>query len=262
MAQQTTSTSRILGQLSGGLCLAGVSWWRLLWSRQTVISFLLLTFAGLAVAAWSLHRRPGAQAFVDELLLPIYVSFLLPMFCLCYATPAVAADREDQTLVYLLATPLPRPVVFAAKYAAALALALAWTCGTWAALSWSAGPVGRELFRPFWPAVFWSTLAYVGLFLLFSVLLRRATIVGLIYALFMEAFLGNMPGVVKRLAISFYTECLILDAGSRLGLHPTAGREPALLVPVSGAVAWWVLCGLAAILFLVGAGLFSRREYS
>jgi ABC-2 type transport system permease protein len=253
--------ARFIAQLYGCCLLARVSLRRLVRSRQTVLCVLLLAFAGLTVTAWSLRHGRTTQAFVSEVVLPVYVSFLLPMFCLGYATPSIAGDREDQTLVYLLATPLPRPMIFAAKYVAALAVTMAWTFGTWAVLTWLAGSVGKAVFRPFCPAVFWSTVTYVGLFCVFSVLLRRATIVALVYALFLETFLGNVPGVIKRVAVSFYTECLMLDAGTRLGLSATVGRDPALLVPVSGETAGVVLCVLSVLLFLAGMGLFCRREY-
>jgi hypothetical protein len=83
-----------------------------------------------------------------------------------------------------------------------------------------------------------------------------------VYALFLEAFVGNMPGIIKRVAVSFYTQCLILDAGRGLGVEPTALRDPRLLLPVSGSTASLVLCVLAAALFVAGTWAFSRREYA
>ena len=44
------------------------------------------------------------------------------------------------------------------------------------------------------------TLAYVCLFHLFAVAFRHSTIIALVYAVFMEMLLGNMPGIVKRVA--------------------------------------------------------------
>jgi ABC-type transport system involved in multi-copper enzyme maturation permease subunit len=254
--------SSLAGHVYGSVVLALISLRRSVRSRQNAVCGLLLVAAGLAATAWSLRHGPDSQEFVSEVVLPVYVSFLLPMFCLCCATPSIAADREEQTLVYLLATPLPRPMICTAKYAASLGLALAWSVGTWAVLTQCAGPVGRRLFAPFCPAVLWSTVAYVGLFHLFSVVLRRATVVALVYALFLETLLGNMPGVAKRVAVSFYTECMILDAGAKLGLPPTVGREPELLLPVSGDVAWTVLCVLGLIFFAAGVWRFSRAEYA
>jgi len=227
-----------------------------------MISLLLLCFASLAVVAWSLHRDRTVGAFTEQILLPLYVSFLLPIFCLCYAAASIAGDREDQTLAYLLVTPLPRPAVYTAKYATAMLLTSVWTLGTMAILCRLAGPAGRSAFRLFWPAVLWSTLAYVGLFHLFSAAFRRATIVALTYSLFLETFLGNMPGMVKRVAVSFYTQCLIYDAAAPLGLGPAGSHNPGLFLPVTGRTAWLVLCVLAGGLFLAGMWLFCRREYA
>jgi hypothetical protein len=70
-----------------------------------------------------------------------------------------------------------------------------------------------------------------------------------------------MPGTVKRVAISFYAQCLILDAGKPLGLNALAGRSPELFVPVSGSTAWAVLCTLTFLSFAAGVWLFSRQEY-
>ncbi len=226
-----------------------------------MVSLLVLALALLAVIAWSLRHERTALQFTEEILLPVYVSFLLPVFCLCYGAASISADREERTLVYLLVTPLPRPLIHLAKFTAALLLTLVWTLGGMAILCRMAGPTGWESFQRFWPAALWSTLAYVGLFHLFSVVFYRATIIALGYALFLETFVGNMPGIVKRVAITFYTRCVIFDAGSSLGMEPAGGRNPDLYLPVSGQTASLVLWVLAGSLFLIGTCLFSRREY-
>ncbi|NUQ63736.1 MAG: ABC transporter permease [Pirellulales bacterium] len=261
MTNLSDNPLRLAGRIRGFLLLTIVSLRRALRSRQTAVCALLLAFAALAVVAWSLRHDRDAQEFADDIIFPLYVSFLLPIFSLCYAAPSIAGEHEDQTLVYLLATPLPRPVIFTAKYGSALAAAMLWNFGAWAALSWLAGPAGRILFQPFVPAVFWPTLVYVGLFCAFSAGLRRATIVGLVYVFFLETFLGNVPGIIKRAAISFYTQCLMLDAGTDLGIRPTGVRDPVLFLPLTGDTARMVLATLAVAMFLAGAWLFSRREY-
>ena len=75
-------TPRYLGYLPGCLHLAAVSLRRLLWSRHTMVSLLLLVFAVLVVVAWSLRRERTPREFTEQIFLPLYVSFLLPMFCL------------------------------------------------------------------------------------------------------------------------------------------------------------------------------------
>jgi len=241
--------------------LTGVTLRRLFRSRQTVVSLLLFGFAVLVVIAWSLRRERTAVDFVQQILLPVHIAFLLPIFCLCYGAASISSDREEQTLVYLLVTPLPRPLIYWGKYNAALLLALAWTLGSMAILCRVAGSAGWESFQRFWPAVLLATLAYVSLFHLLSAVFRRATIIALVYTLLLEAFLGNMPGIVKRVAITFYTRCLIFDAGESLGVGPAGGQNPALFLPLSGQMAFAVLCVLATTFFLLGMWQFSRREY-
>jgi ABC-type transport system involved in multi-copper enzyme maturation permease subunit len=249
-------------ELRGGCYLAGLSAWRMFRSRQTVVNALLLLFALLAAYAWSLQTTTSTAQFVQEILLPIYISFLLPIFSLCYASVGVAGERQEGTLVYLLSTPLRRVTIYVAKFSAGLTLVLAWNLAGLAAVGRIAGPAGWDSFVRFWPVILLSSLAYTSLFHLFSVSLGRATIVSVGYALFLETFLGNMPGIVKRVAITFYTQCLVFDLGADLGLGPAGGRNPALFLPLSGSVAQTTLVTLAVVLFCAGLLVFSRREYA
>lgn len=254
--------SRLAAILRGGWQLVTLSAWRMVRSRQTWVNALLLAFALLAAMAWATRGERTAAQFIQQLFLPLFVSFFLPIFSLCYASASVAGERQDQTLVYLLATPLPRCVIYAAKFVAALLLVSAWNLAGFAALARLAGAAGWESFRHLWPAVALSSLAYTCLFHLFSVTLQRATIVSLGYALILETFLGNMPGIIKRLAISYYTQCLVFDAGASLGLAPVGGRDPALFLPIAGDTAALVLVSVSAALFAAGWWSFCRREYA
>lgn len=248
-------------KLSASWHLAIVSLHRLAWSRQTVMSILLLSLAALAVFAWS-HRRDRTTAdFIEDILVTVYMSFLLPMFCLSFASAGVSTDREEQTLVYLLTTPLPRPWIFLAKLIAALLMSLAWTIGSLAVLCYLARKPGGEAFGAVWPAIFSSTLAYVALFQLFSVIFRRATIVALGYALFLETLVGNMPGIVKRLTISFYARCLVFESAADLGIGPTGPFNPVLFQPLPAATAQWMLYAGSGALLVAGLLVFATREY-
>lgn len=249
------------GRLSGSWHLAWVSLRRLVLSRQTIICGLLLTLAGLAVFAWSYRHERKPAEFIEDVLLTVYVSFLLPMFCLSFASAGVAGDREEQTLVYLLTTPLPRPWIFAAKVGAALAISLGWTIGSLAFLCYLAGKPGMESFHTVWRSVVASTVAYVALFQLFSVVFRRATIVALGYSLFLETLVGNMPGIVKRLTICFYTRCMIFESSAELGIGPTGQFNTLLFQPIPGGSAEAWLYTASALLLFAGLWVFSTREY-
>ena len=102
------------------------------------------------------------------------------------------------------------------------------------------------------------TVAYVSLFHLFAVCFRHATIVALIYSLFMEFFLGNMPGIVKRLAVNFYGRSMMYELGAEEGVQ---APDPEWFVPISveaGATAlWWITAGG----LLLALAIFQWREY-
>lgn len=249
------------GRLSGSWHLAGVSFRRLVFSRQTIICVLLLGLAALAVFAWShRHERTAAQ-FIADVLLTVYVSFLLPMFCLSFASAGISSDREEQTLVYLLTTPLPRPWIFAAKSGAALFFSLCWTIGSLALLCFLAGKPGNAAFQTVWRSVCVSTVAYVALFQLFSVIFRHATIVALGYSLFLETLVGNMPGIIKRLTICYYARCMIFQSSAGLGIGPTGPFDRLLFQPIPGTTAEAILYAASGAMLLVGLVIFAKREY-
>jgi ABC-type transport system involved in multi-copper enzyme maturation permease subunit len=261
MAGLTDSAKSSFGaQVSGALHMFSVSLRRLAASRQTIVSFALLGFTVLVALAWSLRRDRDAAEFTEDMLLPIYMSFLLPIFCLSYGTASISSDREEQTLVYLLLTPIARPIIHLAKFAAAICMSLLWTFGSMLVLCGVAGTAGWEAYDLFWPAIVFATFAYVGLFHLLSVMFRRATIIALAYALFLEAFIGNMPGIVKRMSILFYVRCMMFEEGAELDIGPS-GRAADLFLPVSGSTACMALSVLTAAFFIAGTWFFSRREY-
>ena len=238
---------------------------RQFFTRQTIVMLVLLGLAVLITYLWSLPKpwhldsRTSAE-LARQIVLPLYMGFLLPVICLGYASAAIADERTDETLVYLLTTNIPRPLVYLAMYAAVLLLTLAVTLSGLAVLCLVPGKIGLEALGVFWTVTTCATVAYVGLFLLFSAGVRRATFLSLAYALMIETLTVNIPGVVNRITVSFYAKSWLYETGKPLDLAPT-GAALGLFNPVSAASAQWVLV-LASVGFLaLGMWLFSRKEY-
>ena len=238
---------------------------RQFFTRQTIVMLVLLGLAVLITYLWSLpkqwHPDPRTSAeLARQIVLPLYMGFLLPVICLGYASAAIADERTGETLVYLLTTNIPRPLVYLSKYAAALLLTLGMTLGGLAVLCLMSGKIGLEALGVFWTVTACATTAYVGLFLLFSAWVRRATFLALAYALLIETLTGNIPGVVKRITVSFYAKSWLYESGETLDLAPS-GVALGLFDPVSAATAQSVLA-LASVGFLaLGIWVFSRKEY-
>ena len=238
---------------------------RQFFTRQTIVMLVLLGLAVLITYLWSLPKpwNPDPRTSAElarEIVLPLYMGFLLPVICLGYASAAIADERTGETLVYLLTTNIPRPLVYLSKYAAALMLTLGMALGGLGSLCLVPGKIGLEALGVFWTVTACATAAYVGLFLLFSAWVRRATFLSLAYALMIETLTGNIPGFVKRITVSFYAKSWLYESGEMLELA-AKGVALSLFDPVSAATAQWVL-GLASAGFIVlGMWIFSRKEY-
>jgi hypothetical protein len=212
---------------------------------------------GLMQSAWAVLRRTDFISFSNGIFL-LFVSFLLPLWSLSFGTEALGGDREAHNLLWLLTRPLPRPAIYLAKFVALLPWALALNLGGFAVLCALAGQPGWQALRLFWPAVLCATLAFAALFHLIGAYFRRPAVIALVYAFFLETILGNMPGYLKRVSISFYTRCMMYDAAGRFGVQP---ESPSVFLPVEGLTAMAVLLCACGALLVVGMYLFQRTEY-
>ena len=122
----------------------------------------------------------------------------------------------------------------------------------------AAGRPGRVALELYLPAVCWGTLAFSALFCLIGAVFRWPAVVSIVYSFFLEVILGNMPGYLKRVSISFYTRCMMFEAAQGYGVQP---EKPSVYLPVDGTTACLVLIGITVALLLAGMVWFSLAEY-
>lgn len=231
-----------------GVLLAMLSLVAVLWARRN----------GLELGASEVDRNKALQRYTSQLVLPVYVSFLLPILAMIYATGAIADEREERTLVHLLIRPLARFRIYLAKGLGILPLVMLVGVGGYAAVCLCAGSTGRLALQLYWPAIVLGALGYSSLFLLFGGLLPRPVILAVVYAFFVESLLGNTPGTIKRIAVSFHVQCMIYSEGHSFGVKAPAELQ---FGPISGRSATWVL-GIAALgLLAMGAWMFQTKEF-
>lgn len=243
--------------------LVKLSFSRLAWSVNSALLAIPIAFCVILVLARGYARMESPEKafhlFATETLLGAFLPIVMPLVALSYGASVLGREREERTLVFLLVRPLPRPLVLAVQFFVALvcvetaALSAAWLLGA------LGGPAGTAAVRMAFPVLALSAAAYTAFFLLISVLFRHAAIWGLLYALFIEFFLGNMPGVVKRASINFYARSILFDWGAPHGLK--LPRREELFRPVEADLALWVLTLSTIGFFLLATIFFSRREY-
>ncbi|MEX0978964.1 MAG: ABC transporter permease subunit [Pirellulales bacterium] len=240
--------------------LTSLTFRRLLFSASTMMVLLPLAGCLLFVLRRHFGEAYSQREFrhFSEFMILVFASFVVPICALAFGTASVGGDREDRTLVFLLVRPIPRTLVLLAKLTATLPLVLVLVVGSYWLYCRLAGEVGHRAFSLYLPAMIYMTLAYVCLFHLFAVAFRHATIIALAYALFMEVILGNMPGIVKRVAVNYYGRSLMYAAGEPEGLKPP---PPEWFEPLSVETATWALATIAVGGIVLAAVIFSRREY-
>ena len=215
----------------------------------------LMAHAALRAA---IFEGTGFAVFSQWIVFSLFTTFLLPLWSTAFATEGLGREREANNLLWVLTRPIPRWAIFLAKYIALLPWCLLLNLGGFALICLVGGQHGRQALALYWPAVFWSTLAFSALFHLIGACLRRAAIIALLYAFFLETIMGNMPGHFKRFSISFYARCMMYDRAHEFGIQP---EQPQIFLAVSGATAWMVLAGITAACLIVGAVVFTRNEF-
>jgi ABC-type transport system involved in multi-copper enzyme maturation permease subunit len=214
--------------------------------------------AALSAAERGIIDQSGFMVFSRSVVFLIFLSFLLPLWSLSFATEALGGERENNSLTWLLSRPLPRPSIYLAKFVALLPWSLGFNLGGFGLLCLVAGKPGLTAFQLYWPAVLWATLAFSALFYFMGAFFRRPAVVAIVYAFFLEVLFGNMPGYLKRISIGFYTRCMMYESAQSFGVQP---ERPDIFLPVDGTTAVAVLVGLTFALLALGMVVFARSEY-
>lgn len=261
--------------------LVWLSFRRLWWSLHSLVAVLLLLLVAALVlvqSAQNLYPQEGSGTgywgwrtipFTKAVILNLYLSFILPILCLCFSTQSIGGEWEDRSLVWLLTRPLPRPLIYLGKFVAAIPWVFALTLGGFFLLGVLGGRGGLRAVEYFWPAVALGTVAYMSLFQLLGAAFRRSTIIGVVYAFVLETLVGNMPGLVKRASIAFYARCVVFEIAAENGLNQagagsSTGIVPdktAFFLPVEGSTAVTLLVAITLVFLVLGTIVFSRREY-
>ncbi len=249
-------------QLRAWTFLVTYSLRRQLFSTKVIVAAGLLGISCLLVLLASMRRTISPQWFGEVVTLALYSPFVFPMLLLGFGTGALGDDRDEGTLGYLLTRPLPRSSIYLGKLVATLPIALTLAIGgLWLLCSIASRTGTPEMADVFgvlaWPHVL-AAIAYLSFFHFLAVAFRHSTIIAIVYVLFIEVFLGTVPGVIKRVSIRFYSSSMTFDSGSRLGIAPP---EDLVFQPISGAAATATLMLITAGFLAAGTWVFARREF-
>jgi hypothetical protein len=173
---------------------------------------------------------------------------LLPFFAMFFGTGGLRQEVEDQTLTYAFVRPLGRGYIWIAHVlAATCVVAIPIAAG-----SLAGGGDVLGILRTLSAALL-GALAYTAVFGVFALLMRRPTLVGLVFVLGWEQVVGSVPGFLSRLTLLAHVR----------GLAHVSLQE-GVFANWYTAPPWWaslsVLVGVTAVAFAFGSLWVSRRE--
>jgi ABC-2 type transport system permease protein len=235
--------------MSRSLVLLRFSLGQLLAGRRLVLIALLVAPPLVVQAVFAAGADIDPATFTLELFRQLVLPVLLPVVTLTFATSSLGSELRDGTVTNLLLKPIPRAAVLGAKYLAAVVSSLVVLLPAEAVghLIVAGGLGSTDLLAGMLLATTVGALAYCALGVLLSLLMARALLVGLAYALLWEGAVVSVAPSAASLSIRGYTEGVLAAV---LG-----GGGPELttrLGPVSATV-------LAAVVTLAALVLAVRR---
>jgi ABC-2 type transport system permease protein len=223
----------------------------ILGSARTILTPNIETDSGKKVSI------SGYQVFSEIMISSIFLTFLLPLCSLSFAIESIGGERESQSLIWVLSRPMPRQLIYLAKFVALLPWAIGLNLGGFILICLAGGASGRPALALSWPAILAVTVTFSSLFFLLGASFRRPAVVALIYSFCLELVLGGMPGYLKYLSIGYYARCLMFRRAESLGV--LAGDPEVYLSDQRVALA--ILLLMAAGLLGLGMWVFSRKQY-
>ncbi len=198
-------------------------------------------------------ERP--RRFLDGIITDVMLPSVLPLAALILATGAFGDEIEDRTLPYLMLKPITRFRIVFEKLLASAAVSIP-IVAIGGVLSWflvftGDGGENMDMLWAILAATAVGVILYSSIFMLMSLLIRRAILASIIYSIVWESVLGRfVPGLrylsIRQVVTSVYTSTIQkLDPAGRgdvgLGNDKAFGLQGAVV----GAI---VVCVIAILL--------------
>src|SRR5262252_3914647 len=182
---------------------------RVIWSitmratmgRKRALLFAIPAVVLLLVTVLIKLAHPQDPSWPSQVLGIFGFTVVLPLTALIIGTSVLGAEVDEGSIVHLLATPVPRSVVIASKYAVAAALTALFV----AVPELLAGVIATGGLTKLAVGLFAGALAgsvmYNAVFVMISVLTTRAIAYGLAYVLVWESLLANFVSGARLLSV-------------------------------------------------------------
>lgn len=220
----------------------------------------LLVVLTLLTFTWSVMSKVPVSTESFARASEFFVFRLVAFTSALFATSVIASEIEQRTIVYLVTRPVPRWQLLLGRSLAAGFLASAYMVLVLAAVSLATSrTIDPSVFFRAAGAVGLGALAYLVLYIGFSLLFNRALLWSLLYAFGWESLITNMPGQVYYLSIHNHM--------SSFAALPKPETVPDQSLPMLGSVdippmvGLFTMLGIILLLMIFNMFWFSVNEY-
>ncbi len=251
------------------LTLPRMAWWALL-ALFPVFIVGVIRFTMPDEAQRVMHPIPPEQlrifwASMLYALIPMLVSML---GTLLWATPAISAELERRSWVYLTVRPNGGTAVLLGKYLAAVTWVIPPALiGLTIAVPLAETGDGWQMWSTMARLVCLSCPAYGAIYLLLGTLLpRRALVLAVAYTLIFEFVIRIIPAIINKLTVQYRLQALLVK-WCKLSLSDPGDRPSGVqaLIRIGDEPAWQhvtILMLLPPVLLLIAVAILRWSEFS
>jgi ABC-2 type transport system permease protein len=215
----------------------------LLLQRRTIMLALIAGAPVLTAFVFAIANNDPSNVrdFYSGMVQQLFVPTVAALIALVFGVSAFGDEREDGTILYLVATPQPRLELVVAKLGAAWTAALVLLMPSLVLTGLLALGSEASVRLIGWPVlgVLLSSLAYCAAASWLSLMTRRPVVIGIIYIILWEGSIATYAASAAKLSISAYGRAFVAHALPQAA-KPVAGTvASAIVLAAVVAVAVW-----------------------
>jgi ABC-type transport system involved in multi-copper enzyme maturation permease subunit len=204
----------------------------------------------------------AAHFFID--LITFYIGIFIPILALFFASSIVNEEIESRTFVFLTTSPVPKPIILAAKFTAycSMGLLLIGSCLLVSFFVLNINHLqqaiyGKEIIM-FVIASCLALLTYGAFFLLIGVRFMRSLYFGIFYVFMIQPMMYYFPGFTQKLTLSFYINSLVPNAITKSDFFSFLLTRQ---TPTPASVSIIILLLIMGISLGLSTYIFNTKEY-
>lgn len=185
--------------------------------RRGVLLFVLPgVLFGLAVLVRLIAGEDSSA--MTAVLYGVGLALTVPLVALVAGTGVLAPEIDDGSVVYLLAKPVPRPVIVLSKVVVAVGCVLAFAVLPVLATGLFLNPSVPELGLGYALGALVGGVTYAAVFVMLAAVSRHAVVFGLVYVLIWEGLLGPLLSGIRWVSITQWSTAVAATVSDDLGL--------------------------------------------